>query len=434
MKHLILTISLFFFLFSLKISAQTYVSYFTGDTTDVQTPTKGGICLMGGAGEDDNAMKWFLQQSGGGDILVIRCTGSSGYNSYLFSDLGIAVNSVETIVMPSDASALEPYVIQQIRNAEGLWIAGGDQFDYVSRWKDRPVEEAIKYLIHDKKVPIGGISAGMAIMGSAYFDAANGTVISATALASPFTNLVSLGKNDFLDHPLMQNVLTDTHYDNPDRRGRQMVFLARLVHSENMLFKGIACEEYASVCIDSSGLAKVFGTSVDNDNAYFLQTDCIETVQPEIIQPGLPLDWNKNQQAVKACKIKGTNNGVNTFDLRDWKTQTGGLWQNWWVENGVLKTSNNAMPPNCTNATETAVETSGIHISPNPSSDFLQIYIENFSEKMELNVIDLQGKNYLTQDILTNNTEISIKNMPYGVYFIEIKKGHAIFIQKLIKR
>jgi Secretion system C-terminal sorting domain len=274
----------------------------------------------------------------------------------------------------------------------------------------------------------------MAIMGSAYFDAANGTVISATALASPFTNLVSLGKNDFLDHPLMQNVLTDTHYDNPDRRGRQMVFLARLVHSENMPFKGIACEEYASVCIDSSGLAKVFGTSVDNDNAYFLQTDCIETVQPEIIQPGLPLDWNKNQQAVKACKIKGTNNGVNTFDLRDWKTQTGGLWQNWWVENGVLKTSNNAMPPNCTNATETAVETSGIHISPNPSSDFLQIYIENFSEKMELNVIDLQGKNYLTQDILTNNTEISIKNMPYGVYFIEIKKGHAIFIQKLIKR
>jgi cyanophycinase-like exopeptidase len=434
MKHFILTISLFFFLFSLNLKAQTFVSYFIGDTTDVQTETKGGICIMGGAGENDNAMKWFLQQSGGGDIVVIRCTGSDGYNNYLFNDLGIAVNSVESIVMPSNASALEPYVIQQIRNAEGLWIAGGDQYNYVSRWKDKPVEDAIKYLIHEKKVPIGGISAGLAIMGSAYFDAANGTVTSAVALSNPFQNQVSIGKNDFINHPLMQNVITDSHYDSPDRRGRHIAFLARLVNEENVLYKGIGCEEYSAVCIDSVGIARVFGTTVDSDYVYFLQTNCVDPFLPESCTSGQPLNWNRDQQAVKVCKIKGTSNGEFTFDLRNWKTQTGGIWQNWWVENGVFKTNSNAILPDCTIATETPFEKIGIHISPNPSTEILQINVDNFSDIMELKIIDLQGKSYLVQEIYSNKTEISLKNIPSGVFFVEIKKGHTIFTQKLIKR
>ena len=54
---------------------------------------------MGGATEDDNAMIWFLERSNGGDILVLRTSGSDGYNNYLFSELGVNVNSVETIVL-----------------------------------------------------------------------------------------------------------------------------------------------------------------------------------------------------------------------------------------------------------------------------------------------------------------------------------------------
>jgi cyanophycinase-like exopeptidase len=434
MKHIILSLNLFLFFLPRFICAQSYTSYFTGDTSDVHTPTKGGICLMGGAGEDDQAMKWFLQQSGGGDILVIRCTGSNGYNNYLFSDLGIPVNSVESIVMPSDSSALSPYVIQQIRNAEGLWMAGGDQYDYVSRWKDKPVEEAIKYLIHEKKAPIGGISAGMAILGSAYFDAENGTVTSAAALANPFTYLVSLGKNDFLDHPLLQNVITDTHYDDPDRRGRQMSFMARLVKSENTPFKGIACEEYTAICIDSAGLAKVYGTTSDNDFAYFLQSNCNATFLPETCQSSIPLTWNNGQQAVKICKIKGTNNGTNTFDLRDWKTQTGGNWENWWVENGVLKTSSTTTLFDCTTSTERPLDISGIQVLPNPTADLLSINIDNFLEKISLNILDLQGKILSNHILLSEKTEISIKNLPSGVFFLQFQKEHIIFTQKFIKQ
>ena len=85
---------LFFFMLTVKLYGQNFISYFSGNTTDALTVPKGGICLMGGSTEDDNAMKWFLQQADGGDVLVLRTSGANGYNSYLYSALGIPVNSV----------------------------------------------------------------------------------------------------------------------------------------------------------------------------------------------------------------------------------------------------------------------------------------------------------------------------------------------------
>lgn len=40
---------------------QNYTSYFTGNSSDITTNPIGGVCLMGGATEDDNATKGFLQ-------------------------------------------------------------------------------------------------------------------------------------------------------------------------------------------------------------------------------------------------------------------------------------------------------------------------------------------------------------------------------------
>ena len=120
---------------------------------------------MGGASENDNAMKWFLERSEGGDILVIRASGSDGYNDYLYSELGVAVNSVETIVFHDEQAASDSYVLEQITNAEAIWIAGGDQWDYISYWRGSPVSQIINENIANKNIVIGGTSAGMAILG-----------------------------------------------------------------------------------------------------------------------------------------------------------------------------------------------------------------------------------------------------------------------------
>ena len=54
-----------FFLFLALLVILKATSYFTGNTNDTITLPLGGICLMGGATEDDNAMKWFLEQANG---------------------------------------------------------------------------------------------------------------------------------------------------------------------------------------------------------------------------------------------------------------------------------------------------------------------------------------------------------------------------------
>jgi ABC-type xylose transport system substrate-binding protein len=51
---------LFLILTTTFLQAQNYNTYFTGNSQDVTTQPDGGICLMGGASEDDNAIL-FLQ-------------------------------------------------------------------------------------------------------------------------------------------------------------------------------------------------------------------------------------------------------------------------------------------------------------------------------------------------------------------------------------
>ena len=331
-----------FFLLSAALAsdAQTYQRFITGDSTDVTTPTSGGIVLMGGATENDAAMRWFLQQTGGGDIVVLRASGGEGYNNYLFSELGVFVNSVETILTTSRNAADEAYVAQQIRNAEGLWIAGGDQSNYLHFWKDGPVEAAIQYLISEKKAPVGGTSAGMAIQGQAYFAAYHKTILSAAALANPYDKNATIGYNDFLQHADLKSVITDTHYDHPDRKGRHVAFMARLMRDFKIVPKGIACEEYTAVCIDTAGWARVFGNYPEKqDFAYFIQVNGeIADNQPQRCVSKKPLEWSQNHAALKVWKAPATPDGSTRFFLRDWKTTQGiaGFWENWWVEKGML--------------------------------------------------------------------------------------------------
>ena len=45
--------------------AQNYTEYQTGSTTDVTTNQQPGVCLMGGATEQEDAMIWFLNKANG---------------------------------------------------------------------------------------------------------------------------------------------------------------------------------------------------------------------------------------------------------------------------------------------------------------------------------------------------------------------------------
>jgi cyanophycinase-like exopeptidase len=341
-------IPLFIFCFKMVLSfGQSYTGFFTGNREDVEAKPMGGVCLMGGATENDSAMIWFLNRASGGDILVIRASGSNGYNNYMYSNLEVKVNSVESIVFHNRSASFEPYVIDRIKKAEAIWMAGGDQWNYVRYWRNSPVDSLINQLIVEKNIVVGGTSAGMAVLGQYYFSAENNTVTSKEALANPYDTKVKVDSAAFFNIPILKHVITDSHYDERDRRGRHTVFMSRILKDYNDPYVlGIACNESAAVCIDYSGKARVFGSyPAKRTTAYFIMVNCENTDKtPDQFSDNKPLVWNKNGKALAVYTVNGTPNGSNFFQMNNRGKSFGGNWNFWSVNNGVVSEVGGSVP------------------------------------------------------------------------------------------
>ncbi len=417
------------------ITAQTYKSYFTGNAMDKVTQPSGGVCLMGGSSEDDNAMRWFLSRAEGGDVLVLRASGSDGYNKYMYSDLGIIVNSVETIVCLSAASAQESYIQEKIKNAEAIWFAGGDQYDYISYWQHTAIDSLIRQGIKERGVVVGGTSAGMAIMGGYIYSGQKGSVTSEVALANPYNSRVTIESGRFLDNKYLEDVITDTHYDNPDRRGRQVTFLARILEDSGVRAKGIACDEYTAVCVDTNGIARVYGEyPSSNDNAYFIQSNCgLSEYTPETCKTNLPLTWNRNNKAMWVYKIKGTKVGENTFDLNDWTSGHGGVWEDWYVNNGVLGLKASTQVDCSLLASDEVSNHTQINVYPNPAKDELNIELNNIPIA-DISLIDINGKIQIEKFSLNYDViHLDMSSIKSGTYFLQVRNIEGIFFKRVIK-
>src|SRR5690349_17785530 len=141
------------------IQASSYKYVRIGQKNDVQTKPAAGIAMMGGGSDLDEAFRWLCNKGNGGDFLILRATGDDDYNPYV---KGLCkANSVSTLIIPNHDAAMEPAVAQIISKAEVVFIAGGDQSNYVRGWQGTPVEKAINDNIAAGK-PIGGTSAGLA--------------------------------------------------------------------------------------------------------------------------------------------------------------------------------------------------------------------------------------------------------------------------------
>lgn len=418
-------------LFPAAIFAQGYTSYFTGNATNIVTTPEFGVCLMGGATEHDNAMKWLLQKANGGDVVVLRSSGSDGYNNYLYSELGVAVNSVETLVITSVAGATSQYVLDKVANAEMIWFAGGDQYDYVSYFKNNTLEALINDHINVKHAPVGGTSAGMAILGGKYFSAQNGSVTTAEALANPYNTYMTIGLDDFLSVPFMHDVITDTHYDDPDRRGRHSAFLARLQHDTLQNVKGIACNEYVAVCIGNDGKAHVYGDYPNyQEFAFFLQPNCENSGTAENCTANTPLTWNYAGQALKVYKVPGTMNGTNYFDVNNWQdgNGSGGSWEHWSVLNGTFS-ANPGTAPDCILAKQDFNAENDISAVPNPFQEFIEIIAAG---NCAVEMYDMLGKKVF-ESALAENNKIDTTVFPNGLYVVKIHKDGKTIVRKMIK-
>jgi cyanophycinase len=265
-----------------------------------------GYALMGG-GKQDAAFKFLCDSANGGDFLVLTADADDAYmkqENEKFNAL-CPLNSVTTLSFEKREDAEDPAAAEMIDQAESIFITGGDQSDYVRFWQDTPIEAALNRHIAANK-PIGGSSAGLAILGEFSFASMIDTIHSPEALANPYGNKVTISR-DFLRIPLLADLITDTHFVKRDRLGRLLVFMARILQDGwAKKVRAIAVEENAAVLVSpTDGTARVIGGP-----AYFLEA----TRAPEVCAYRQPLTFSDISVQHVAEK--------QTFQLKTWQGPT----------------------------------------------------------------------------------------------------------------
>lgn len=302
-----------------------YEYFLTGDPADVQKPTRGLLVMQGGGDDVDENFRRMGEYAGGGDFVVLRASGSEGYNPYIFELCDC--DSVETLVFNRREAAYDPFVIETIRNAEAIFIAGGDQSRYVLFWQYTPVQDAINH-VAAKPAPIGGTSAGMAVMGEYLYSAMTQSVTTESGLGDPFNADLTLAR-DFLALPAMQNIITDQHLQERHRIGRTLAFMARLLtHGWTEQSRAIAADRETAVHVDpATGMATVYATA-DHETpyAFFMRS----SAPPARCEPGQPLTF----EYVDVYRLGPGGQ----FDLNAW-AGTGGIAYTLSSENGQLVSS-----------------------------------------------------------------------------------------------
>ena len=285
------------------------------------TATTAGTVLMGGGTDVDAAFVWMCGRSGNGDFLVIRATGTDAYNPYI-QQLCPAENSVATLIIPNLAAANDPAVANIIQHAEAVFIAGGDQSDYINFWQGTPVESTLNSLIA-QGVPIGGTSAGMNVLSQFVYTAlASQGATSSQSLADPYNKLITLGEN-FVSISNLQGLIDDPHFVTRDRMGRDLAFLCRVYNNGwSSAPRDIAIDEQTALLLDASG----HGTVVGNSTVYFMQAPGA----PLVCQPKTPLTY----QNISVYRITHTG----TFNVLTW-SGTGGVSYSVSANAGVLSST-----------------------------------------------------------------------------------------------
>ena len=310
----------------LAAPAQAKVTrYLTGNAADVVVSLAGPAHDFGGGGTDvDAALQWIIDQVRGCtscstkiDVVILRSSGSNGYNDYIFAMNG--VDSVETLVITKATDSNLADVEATVKNAEVVFFAGGDQCDYVKYFKGTKVETAVES-VYARGGGVGGTSAGLAIQGDFTYDGCAGSALSSDALANPYHRTVTF-TYDFFHWANMANTITDSHFVTRDRMGRTMAFVARQIQDGKAASAlAVAVNEATSLEVDRNGLARVVG----DGPAYFVLGDHA----PEVCQPGTPLTYSN----FKIWKVPSGG----TFDLKNRPT-TGFYLRS--VSNGVVSSN-----------------------------------------------------------------------------------------------
>ena len=261
------------------------------------------LVLMGGGRAEDAATRLFVEAAVSGDVVILRVSGSlTNYTEYFTAGLTASSTPATLVTIRTNDPGLgdDPAVLCLLGRAEAVWLAGGNQWNYLGRWP--PALQNALAEVAERGAAMGGISAGAASLGEGAFDAQHGTVTSVEALADPMRREVSVSRPVFAQ-PELNGVLVDSHFTDRRREGRLLVFLARFLadRGEGPVV-GLGLDEGVAVTIET-GAYQV--TSVGSGAAWLY-----EVAGPALLRPGVPLTL----YGIRRVKLDAGSAGSWPFD------------------------------------------------------------------------------------------------------------------------
>ena len=270
---------------AMPANARDYRRFFVGDAAlATPGPVAPGLLLMGGGDRNFDALRWFLGKSGNGHVVVLRASQTTDVANEFYHDVG-GVASVETFVFKDRGPSADPRILASLARADGIFIAGGDQARYVRFWRGTPIADALDAHVRAGK-PLGGTSAGLAILGEFLYGAMDGgSITSPQALADPLGAAVTI-ERDFLHIEHLRDIITDTHFKERDRLGRLFAFLTKaeaMAGARQRQLLGLGIDESAALAVQADGSSRIYATD-PNGAAWLVRGGFAE---PPV--PGKPL-------------------------------------------------------------------------------------------------------------------------------------------------
>lgn len=180
--------------------------------------------LHGGGTEDDAVFQVFVQAAGFGDVVTLSALPEDdpdvdAWDAYW---LGLGARSAVTVNTATVPDADDPRRAALVRDADALFLRGGDQALYVARWFGHAIGEALVDASARGAV-IGGSSAGCAVLGERLYDAREGSVAAWEVLRDGRDPWLTFSDNPGFG---IRGVITDTHLGERGRLPRLAVLLA----------------------------------------------------------------------------------------------------------------------------------------------------------------------------------------------------------------
>lgn len=282
-------------------------------TLNLNLFAQGYICAVGGGSEDYNNWSdapygWIVEKSDSGKIIILGAdAGVTNWLPTYFMSLGADTAYNKTISSKTIADLQVTY--DEIVTAKAVFIRGGDQWDYVSRWKGTKTDSAIQFVFNNGGV-IAGTSAGAAVLGDVDFSGQSGSAYSDDALLNPFYNRMKFESN-FLN--FVPNVLFDTHFTERGRQGRLIAMLYNQHFNSAKDLIGAGIDDRTAICISPDGVGEVMGSGAvsffykDNLTQYSDYTSgkySIENLNCHILTKGWKYDLVNNQIAFIPASAK----------------------------------------------------------------------------------------------------------------------------------